>query len=182
MHVSAARRQGVYIRGAKAHQTGCINSHWLLVMPTMRLGPTDRDYAVVGAIPVDAPGHHLHLRPPDLRHPRHGRRHRRRQHELLRPGSDDRLRRRLRPLGPRVHGRRVRVRGDAGRALHLLPPPQLRLQDGRRRRADRRRGDDRRLQRRGEGHPRPRQAGRDDAPQRDHLRHRDRVELPGPRR
>ena len=25
-------------------------------MPTMRLGPADRDYAIVGALPVDAPG------------------------------------------------------------------------------------------------------------------------------
>ncbi len=25
-------------------------------MPTMRLGPADRDFAVVGAVPVDAPG------------------------------------------------------------------------------------------------------------------------------
>jgi 4-hydroxybutyryl-CoA dehydratase/vinylacetyl-CoA-Delta-isomerase len=47
---------GVYISGAKGHQTGCVNSHWLLVMPTLRLGPDDRDYAVVGAIPVDADG------------------------------------------------------------------------------------------------------------------------------
>jgi 4-hydroxybutyryl-CoA dehydratase/vinylacetyl-CoA-Delta-isomerase len=46
----------VYISGAKAHQTGCINSHWLIVMPTIRLGEADRDYAIVGAIPVDAEG------------------------------------------------------------------------------------------------------------------------------
>ncbi len=58
LYVRIVRRdaEGVYIRGAKAHQTGCINSHWLLVMPTLRLGPDDRDYAVVGALPVDAPG------------------------------------------------------------------------------------------------------------------------------
>jgi 4-hydroxybutyryl-CoA dehydratase/vinylacetyl-CoA-Delta-isomerase len=56
VHVTRRDDQGVYITGAKAHQTGCLNSHWLLVMPTMRLGPKDRDYAVVGAIPVDAPG------------------------------------------------------------------------------------------------------------------------------
>ncbi len=48
--------KGVYVSGAKAHQTGCINSHWMLVMPTMRLTENDKDYAVVGAIPVDAPG------------------------------------------------------------------------------------------------------------------------------
>ena len=48
--------KGVYISGAKAHQTGCINSHWMLVMPTMRLTENDKDYAIVGAIQVDSPG------------------------------------------------------------------------------------------------------------------------------
>ncbi len=56
VHVSRRSDDGVYIRGAKAHQTGCINSHWLIVMPTMRLGPDDREYAITGAIPVDAAG------------------------------------------------------------------------------------------------------------------------------
>jgi 4-hydroxybutyryl-CoA dehydratase / vinylacetyl-CoA-Delta-isomerase len=32
-----------------------VNSHWILVMPTMRLRPVDRDYAVCAAIPVDHP-------------------------------------------------------------------------------------------------------------------------------
>ena len=50
------RADGVVIRGAKMHQTGCLNSHWIMVMPTMRLRPADKDYAVVGAIPVDHPG------------------------------------------------------------------------------------------------------------------------------
>ncbi|MDQ4051012.1 MAG: 4-hydroxybutyryl-CoA dehydratase, partial [Thermoproteota archaeon] len=40
----------------KAHQTGIINSHWVVVMPTMRLKSEDKDYAIIGAIPVDAPG------------------------------------------------------------------------------------------------------------------------------
>lgn len=56
VHVSRRTDEGLYIRGAKAHQTGCINSHWMLVMPTLRLSEKDRDFAVVGAIPVDAPG------------------------------------------------------------------------------------------------------------------------------
>ena len=47
---------GVYVKGAKAHQTGCINSHWMVVMPTLRLSDKDTDYAIVGAIPVDAKG------------------------------------------------------------------------------------------------------------------------------
>jgi 4-hydroxybutyryl-CoA dehydratase / vinylacetyl-CoA-Delta-isomerase len=56
LHVVKRDDNGVYVKGAKAHQTGCINSHWLIVMPTMRLRPEDKDYAIVGAIPVDAKG------------------------------------------------------------------------------------------------------------------------------
>ncbi len=56
VHVVKRTNDGVYISGAKAHQTGCLNSHWLLVMPTMRLGEKDKDFAIVGAVPVDAEG------------------------------------------------------------------------------------------------------------------------------
>jgi 4-hydroxybutyryl-CoA dehydratase/vinylacetyl-CoA-Delta-isomerase len=56
LRIVERRDDGIVIRGAKAHQTGCINSHWLVVMPTMRLGEKDRDWAVVGALPVDSPG------------------------------------------------------------------------------------------------------------------------------
>ena len=58
MFVRVTKRtdEGVYISGAKAHQTGCINSHWMVVMPTMRLGEKDKDFAIIGAIPVDAQG------------------------------------------------------------------------------------------------------------------------------
>ncbi len=56
VHVTKRDSNGVYITGAKAHQTGCINSHWIIAMPTMRLKPEDKDYAIIGAIPVDAPG------------------------------------------------------------------------------------------------------------------------------
>ena len=56
VHVTRRTDEGVYIKGAKAHQTGCINSHWLIVMPTIRLGEADRAFAIVGAIPVDADG------------------------------------------------------------------------------------------------------------------------------
>jgi 4-hydroxybutyryl-CoA dehydratase/vinylacetyl-CoA-Delta-isomerase len=55
VHVVERRPDGVVIRGAKAHQTGCINSHWLLVMPTMRMQAADRDYAIAAAVPVDHP-------------------------------------------------------------------------------------------------------------------------------
>lgn len=56
VHVARRTKEGIYIKGAKAHQTGCVNSHWLIVMPTIRLGPGDKDYAIAGALPVDAPG------------------------------------------------------------------------------------------------------------------------------
>ena len=55
VRVVERRPDGVVIRGAKMHQTGCINSHWIVVMPTMRLRPADKDYAIVAAIPVDHP-------------------------------------------------------------------------------------------------------------------------------
>jgi len=56
VHVTKKNEEGVWLKGAKAHQTGCINSHWIIAMPTMRLGPKDEDYAIVAAFPVDAPG------------------------------------------------------------------------------------------------------------------------------
>ena len=56
VHVTKRDNKGVFLSGAKAHQTGCINSHWILIMPTMRLRDEDRDYAIVGAIPADSPG------------------------------------------------------------------------------------------------------------------------------
>ncbi len=56
VHVTRRTDEGVYLTGAKAHQTGCINSHWMIIMPTMRLGEHDRDYAIIGAVPVEAEG------------------------------------------------------------------------------------------------------------------------------
>jgi 4-hydroxybutyryl-CoA dehydratase/vinylacetyl-CoA-Delta-isomerase len=56
LHVVKRTPDGVYVTGAKAHQTGCINSHWIIVMPTIRLTEKDKDWAIVGAVPVDAQG------------------------------------------------------------------------------------------------------------------------------
>ncbi|HKJ56681.1 MAG TPA: 4-hydroxyphenylacetate 3-hydroxylase N-terminal domain-containing protein [Nitriliruptoraceae bacterium] len=47
---------GVWVSGAKAHMTGGWNSHWVVVMPTMHLTAADADCAIVGAIPITAPG------------------------------------------------------------------------------------------------------------------------------
>ena len=58
MFLRVVRRDddGIYVSGAKMHQTGAVNSHWLIFMPTMRMTEADRDWSVVGAIRVDAPG------------------------------------------------------------------------------------------------------------------------------
>src|SRR6478736_3822815 len=48
--------QGIWVSGAKMHQTGAVNSHWLIFMPTMRMTDADREWSVVGAVRVDAPG------------------------------------------------------------------------------------------------------------------------------
>lgn len=56
LRVVEKRDDGIVVRGAKAHQTGAVNSHEILVMPTMALGEADRDYAVSFALPSDAQG------------------------------------------------------------------------------------------------------------------------------
>jgi 4-hydroxybutyryl-CoA dehydratase/vinylacetyl-CoA-Delta-isomerase len=50
------RKDGIVVRGAKAHQTGAVNSHWILVMPTIAMTKEDADYAVYFAAPADAEG------------------------------------------------------------------------------------------------------------------------------
>ncbi|PKN37898.1 MAG: 4-hydroxybutyryl-CoA dehydratase [Deltaproteobacteria bacterium HGW-Deltaproteobacteria-2] len=50
------RKDGIVVRGAKAHQTGAINSHWILVMPTVAMTKDDADYAISFAAPADAEG------------------------------------------------------------------------------------------------------------------------------
>jgi len=56
LHVVQKRADGIVVSGAKAHQTGAINSHWILVMPTIAMGQEDADYAVSFAAPADAKG------------------------------------------------------------------------------------------------------------------------------
>lgn len=56
VHIVEKRDDGIVVRGAKAHQTGMVNSHEMLILPTTNLMPDDVDYAVAAAIPVDAPG------------------------------------------------------------------------------------------------------------------------------
>ncbi|HVL01709.1 MAG TPA: 4-hydroxyphenylacetate 3-hydroxylase N-terminal domain-containing protein [Dongiaceae bacterium] len=56
MHVTARNERGLFVTGAKAHMTGGLNSHWMMVLPTMRLSEKDKDFAVIGVVPLDAEG------------------------------------------------------------------------------------------------------------------------------
>ncbi|MCT4604894.1 MAG: 4-hydroxyphenylacetate 3-hydroxylase family protein, partial [Marinisporobacter sp.] len=56
LHVVEQREDGIVVRGAKAHQTGSINSHEHLIMPTIAMREGDEAYAVSFAIPTDAKG------------------------------------------------------------------------------------------------------------------------------
>ena len=50
------RDDGIVISGAKAHQTGAVNSHEILLMPTMSLREGDEPYALTCAVPLNAKG------------------------------------------------------------------------------------------------------------------------------
>jgi len=56
VHIVEKREDGIVVRGAKAHQTGSINSHEHLVMPTIALREEDKAYAVSFAVPSDVDG------------------------------------------------------------------------------------------------------------------------------
>jgi 4-hydroxybutyryl-CoA dehydratase/vinylacetyl-CoA-Delta-isomerase len=56
VHIVEKRPDGIVVRGAKSHQTGSINSHEHLVMPTIAMGEDDKKYAVSFACSSDADG------------------------------------------------------------------------------------------------------------------------------
>lgn len=56
MHVVEERKDGIVVRGAKAHQTGALNSHEIIIMPTISMREEDKDYAISFALPSDAKG------------------------------------------------------------------------------------------------------------------------------
>ena len=56
VHLVEKRADGIVVRGAKCHQTGALNSHWILIMPTISMGKDDADYAVSFVAPADAEG------------------------------------------------------------------------------------------------------------------------------
>lgn len=56
VRIKERRPDGIVVRGAKVHQTGSVNSHWHIVMPTQAMKEEDKDYAVCFACPSDAEG------------------------------------------------------------------------------------------------------------------------------
>jgi len=54
MRVVEERKDGIVVRGAKAHQTGAVNSHEIIVMPTISMREGDKDFAISFALPSDA--------------------------------------------------------------------------------------------------------------------------------
>lgn len=56
LRVVEKRDDGIVVRGAKAHQTGSLSSHEIIVLPTRAMGKDDKDYAVSFAIPSDTAG------------------------------------------------------------------------------------------------------------------------------
>lgn len=56
LRIVERRQDGILVRGSKAHQTGSLSSHEIIVLPTRALRKGDEDYAVAFAIPTDTPG------------------------------------------------------------------------------------------------------------------------------
>ena len=56
LRIVEKRDDGIVVRGSKAHQTGSINSHEHIIMPTITMTEDDKDYAVSFACPSDAEG------------------------------------------------------------------------------------------------------------------------------
>ena len=53
LRVVEKRDDGIVVRGAKAHQTGSLSSHEIIVIPTRAMSKADKDYSVSFAIPSD---------------------------------------------------------------------------------------------------------------------------------
>ncbi len=56
LHVVEKRDDGIVVRGAKAHQTGSLSSHEIIVLPTRAMGKADKEFSVSFAIPADTKG------------------------------------------------------------------------------------------------------------------------------
>jgi 4-hydroxybutyryl-CoA dehydratase/vinylacetyl-CoA-Delta-isomerase len=56
LRVVERKSDGVVVRGAKLHQTGMLNSHEIIVMPTINMRPGEEDWAICFSVPTNTPG------------------------------------------------------------------------------------------------------------------------------
>jgi len=56
LHVVDKNNDGIFVRGAKIHQTGSLCAHWGLIVPAREMREADKDYAVCFALPTDTKG------------------------------------------------------------------------------------------------------------------------------
>ncbi len=56
LRIVEKRNDGIVVRGSKVHQTGAVNAHEVIVMPTRTLNEKDKDYAVSFGVPSDTEG------------------------------------------------------------------------------------------------------------------------------
>jgi 4-hydroxybutyryl-CoA dehydratase/vinylacetyl-CoA-Delta-isomerase len=56
LRTAERKPNGVVVRGAKLHQTGLLNSHEIIVMPTTNMIVGEEDWAICFAIPTNAKG------------------------------------------------------------------------------------------------------------------------------
>ncbi|MFX1243039.1 MAG: 4-hydroxyphenylacetate 3-hydroxylase family protein [Promethearchaeota archaeon] len=56
LHIIEENDEGIVVRGAKVHQTGFLNSHRAIIMPTLRLREGEESYAVSFGIDTNAKG------------------------------------------------------------------------------------------------------------------------------
>jgi 4-hydroxybutyryl-CoA dehydratase/vinylacetyl-CoA-Delta-isomerase len=56
LRVVARPKDGVVVRGAKLHQTGMLNSHEIIVMPTISMRQGEEDWAICFALPTNTKG------------------------------------------------------------------------------------------------------------------------------
>lgn len=56
VRVVEKKADGIVVRGAKAHQTGSLSSHEIIVLPSRAMGKDDADFALAFAVPADTKG------------------------------------------------------------------------------------------------------------------------------
>ncbi|MHA1360673.1 MAG: 4-hydroxyphenylacetate 3-hydroxylase family protein [Candidatus Helarchaeota archaeon] len=56
VHIVEERKDGIIVKGAKIHQTGFLNSHEVLVMPTLNMRENEKQYAICFALKTTTEG------------------------------------------------------------------------------------------------------------------------------